>query len=318
MKKTVLFALLCAAVTCSCSAYELAELDGDEIAGNAPALLGWEERNIPLSWVVIQGNNPPGVTFTQYKQAVENAFNTWQNVESSFLTFRQANEDGAVNGVIELQAVSSSAVYSPFRSTDGGRRGPPFDDGFHNVVAYIDSGWQNDFGFSSSALGVTWFAYNLAERRLVGADIFLNGDNITHPWAIVDPAAPLPSEYDLENTLTHEIGHFVGLAHPYQDGRSESTMWFAATVGETLKRTLETDDINGVTYLYPRPGFPLIPPDSNVDGLRSTLENSTGGGGCSVELGRKSPSWLNLAPLLFITVLTLLIKGQKKISKKMQ
>ena len=292
-KAFFLLILACSISISSLAAYELAELDGDEIAGNAPVLLGWEERYVPLSWAIIEGNNPPTVTFTQFRQAVENAFNTWQNVESSFVAFRPANEDGAVNGVIQLNMTSTASAYSPFRTTDG-RRGPPYDDGFHNVVAYIDSGWQTDFGFSSAALGVTWFAYNLSERRLVGADIFLNGENVTHPWGIVDPAAPLPTEYDLENTITHEVGHFIGLAHPYADGRIDSTMYFAATVGETHKRSLAVDDINGATYLYPMPGVPLIPPDTNVEGLRASLENPVGGGGCAVSETRNFLPWTSL------------------------
>ncbi len=323
MKRRYIFALLIILLNSSLvSAYELAELDGDEISGNAPVLLGWEERYVPLTWAIIAGNNPPGIAFADYRQTVERSFATWQNVESSFLTFRPANEDGATNGQIELIIVSSADVFSPFRTLNGGRRGPPSDDGFHNVVAYVDSNWQSSFGFSSAALGVTWFAYELSKRRIIGADIFINGDTNANPWDILDPQNPAADRYDLENTLTHEVGHFIGLAHPYKDGRHDSTMYFAATVGEVRKRDLEVDDINGVTYLYPVPGVPLIPPDTNADGLRS-LENSAGGGGCSIASHTDpNDAWKEglgiYGPFLLLGLLALFSTSLRHFEKKMQ
>jgi hypothetical protein len=65
---------------------------------------------------------------------------------------------------------------------------------------------------------------------------------------------------DLQNTLTHEAGHLVGLAHPCGDAgemacaaNDPRTMAPTTFVGETQKRTLSADDIAGVCAIYPPP-----------------------------------------------------------------
>ncbi|MBA7480402.1 hypothetical protein ES707_15856 [subsurface metagenome] len=55
---------------------------------------------------------------------------------------------------------------------------------------------------------------------------------------------------DLQNIVTHEFGHGVGLADLYDNKASEQTMYGYATEGETKKRTLESGDIAGIQALY--------------------------------------------------------------------
>jgi MYXO-CTERM domain-containing protein len=69
---------------------------------------------------------------------------------------------------------------------------------------------------------------------------------------------------DLQNTLTHEVGHFLGLAHPCGDAGepscasdpsfAQTTMYPVTTPGDVAKRTLSADDIAGVCAIYPDSG----------------------------------------------------------------
>jgi uncharacterized protein (TIGR03382 family) len=66
---------------------------------------------------------------------------------------------------------------------------------------------------------------------------------------------------DLQNTVTHEAGHFIGLAHPCEldghggaptcTGDDGSTMYPTALLREITKRTLAPEDVNGVRAIYP-------------------------------------------------------------------
>lgn len=69
---------------------------------------------------------------------------------------------------------------------------------------------------------------------------------------------------DLQNTLTHEIGHFIGLSHPCGDpglpacssdpGYVQTTMYPQTTAGDVAKRTLSPDDVAGLCAIYPASG----------------------------------------------------------------
>jgi hypothetical protein len=58
-------------------------------------------------------------------------------------------------------------------------------------------------------------------------------------------------KYDVRNVATHEFGHFLSLADLTGSSNSAKTMYFQAATGETLKRSLEPDDKNGINFIYP-------------------------------------------------------------------
>jgi hypothetical protein len=56
--------------------------------------------------------------------------------------------------------------------------------------------------------------------------------------------------YDVQNIATHEFGHWLDLNDISCGYDSEKTMYYVASTGETKKRTLESDDIDGIKYIY--------------------------------------------------------------------
>lgn len=54
--------------------------------------------------------------------------------------------------------------------------------------------------------------------------------------------------YDIQNVMTHEFGHMLGLDE--EPRYSAVTMYPYADYGETSKRTLEQDDLNGFHQIY--------------------------------------------------------------------
>jgi MYXO-CTERM domain-containing protein len=54
----------------------------------------------------------------------------------------------------------------------------------------------------------------------------------------------------VQNTVTHELGHALGLAHVMD--HPEAVMFPMAFDGDVDKRTLSSDDLAGLTALYPQ------------------------------------------------------------------
>lgn len=57
--------------------------------------------------------------------------------------------------------------------------------------------------------------------------------------------------YDVQNVATHEFGHFLMLNDLYGGGDTEKTMYGYIGTGETKKRSLDADDLNGINAVYP-------------------------------------------------------------------
>jgi hypothetical protein len=112
-------------------------------------------------------------------------------------------------------------------------------DGRANIVVWRDDTW---FYASKTAFAITSVTYNPETGYIADADIEMNSQY--HDFTIGDRDINI----DTQNTLTHEVGHVVGLDHTPV---ISATMYANAGVGETHKRTLERDDIDGVCSIYP-------------------------------------------------------------------
>lgn len=85
---------------------------------------------------------------------------------------------------------------------------------------------------------------NVSGSAVTGCDTTFN---TSFAWSTSGAAGA----YDVQNTATHELGHWLILNDLWGGGNTEKTMYGTAATGETKKRTLDADDINGINAVYP-------------------------------------------------------------------
>ena len=83
--------------------------------------------------------------------------------------------------------------------------------------------------------------------RIVDADIEINAEH--HKFAFTLQGEGQGTGVDLQSVITHEAGHFLGLAH---SEHPQATMHASVAAGETNKRSLHEDDRTGLNALYGR------------------------------------------------------------------
>jgi hypothetical protein len=114
------------------------------------------------------------------------------------------------------------------------------DQGNQHVIVFHDDFWpHND---ANNTLGLTTITFNPDTGEIYDADMEINA---TVKLAVGDPVPP--DGYDFESVITHESGHFLGLAH---SGDDRATMYASYAAGTTFKRILTADDIGGLCSVY--------------------------------------------------------------------
>jgi len=111
-----------------------------------------------------------------------------------------------------------------------------------NVILFQDDDWK--YRGIDGTLAKTSVTYNDETGEIYDADIEINAANNT--ITIADP--PKKVEFDLQAILTHEVGHFIGIAHS-----SEGSAVMAPTYapGSIAQRKLTPDDVAAVCAIYP-------------------------------------------------------------------
>ena len=114
-----------------------------------------------------------------------------------------------------------------------------------SVVWFTDKAAWNQ-RFSSLELARTILIHKVQSGTIVEADIAVNLGG----FAFAAAEACDPVRYDLQGTLTHELGHFFGLDHSEVP---EATMARRSDPGDCSLRTLSPDDEAGFCATYDRP-----------------------------------------------------------------
>lgn len=121
-----------------------------------------------------------------------------------------------------------------------------------NQVIFVQTDWTHD----RDAVGLTTMTYSTIDGTISHGKIEINEALFVFNDAEVDCGAR-SEQYDLEAVLTHEVGHFLGIAHVLpssgvaMDGPNAATMSPRVVECDASFRSLETDDQDGLCFIYP-------------------------------------------------------------------
>jgi hypothetical protein len=195
-------------------------------AGTTQTPLKWNQSRV--RWFA-SDRSVNGVTASQFQTAVAAGFATWEAVPTASISFQFV--------------------------------------GFTSAAPFDDDGIST-FGFTAEpdldrVLGATSFVVDTLTGEIVESDVFFNS---IFTWSTA--ATGDASRFDLQSVATHEIGHFLGLGHSAigeteirpDGGRrvlASGAVMFPISLGRgvTSDRTLQPDDIAGVSDLYPDGDF---------------------------------------------------------------
>jgi len=194
-----------------------------------PSLI-WLERNI--DWYLGEQLTEDFGDQTKVVDIVKKSFASWENQSCSDLSFSFQGQKPNLEVRFNQDGVNE------------------------NVVVFIKQGWLHQPG----VVALTLNAFDRANGVILDTDIEINDEFFV--WG--DTEQMCSKQMDLENALTHEIGHFIGLSHPPNTPEFENTTMFAsAEPCEVKKRSLESDDIEGLCDIYPQgqPNQQCFPPE---------------------------------------------------------
>ena len=158
-----------------------------------------------------------------------------------------AIEDAVIRSLDEFRVDGNNLSFEYMGTTN--TRRVEYSDG-ENVIFFEDD-WER-IGLDETLLALS-FVFSQENGEIVAADVAFNVEH--HEWDTEGGDAKSGSN-DFYNALSHEMGHVSGLAH---SEFSEATMAPSTQPGETRKRTLHQDDIDGLLDLYGGiiPGHPM-------------------------------------------------------------
>ena len=142
------------------------------------------------------------------------------------------------NAAIEASEVTWDSYVTPrtFSHTQSSTQVNPCT-GRPNTV-----GWSTIDG-PGNIVAVTATCFSRKGKQIVGFEMAIDQEE---PWSIGGSSTTL----DVQNTVTHEFGHAVGLGHVSSPNDVCLTMYPSVTLGEIQKRTLGLGDKLGMARLY--------------------------------------------------------------------
>jgi hypothetical protein len=199
--------------------------------------LAWTRRcsTIALAVTADPNDDPAAVSHhmsaSDVRFALQRSISTWEGVtcenDGPHLTIR----------ILDDQATCSAPIFR-----DGGTNA--------NTVMFVDDWPMRRYDPAAFAVTTVWHRKSTGE--ILDVDMEIN--EARGPYGnCPDTGCSGETRVDLQNVVTHELGHYFGLAHSTD---FEATMFASATAGEISKRDLGADDVAGICAIYPPGSLP--------------------------------------------------------------
>lgn len=245
----------------------------------------WSTRGHPFQ---IDAQGTPDVPGTAPFTAIRKSFSTWAGIACSDLVFRDdglsSNPKDRVVGYFPGQ-VNRNLVLFRTRRCGNGKDGGVVPAGdpclSQGGCGNVYDCWDHD----AAAIATSTTTSNRFTGQIGDADIELNdsvaSDGSRFIFTALDgPPCTDPTQtgcvrMDIQNTVTHEAGHTMGLDHSADPG---AAMYATAPPGEISKRVLGSDDVQAICDIYPKGAQTVT--GSGAIALRPA-GSSNGGCGCS-------------------------------------
>lgn len=176
-----------------------------------------------------------GISHDAFATAAARAFQTWASTDC-------AKGDGS-SGPVSVTAVDLGSI-----ACDAARYDPSGPN--QNVIVFRDDVWPH--ADKKNTVALTTLTFDTRTGEIYDADIELNSAN--QHFSTRDHGES--GAYDVQAVLTHEAGHFLGLAHSPLE---TSVMYESGETGDaSRKRMLTAVDVAGICAAYPPGGVRAV------------------------------------------------------------
>lgn len=194
-----------------------------------------------------------------------------------------------------------------------------------NVIVFRDDKWP--YSDPNNTLGLTTVTFNADTGEIYDADMEINATAKNLSTSTTVPA----NGYDLASVVTHEAGHFLGLAHATNP---TATMYASYKPGTSTLRSLTPDDVAGVCEIYPTAAERTVDKSISATGTvvadacdatprhgfgsgcaENASPSSSSGGGCAASPARPSGTGTGEGTLLVALVAGLVVAQRRRRSR---
>jgi uncharacterized protein (TIGR03382 family) len=227
----------------------------------------------------VQKDGGPNLSADLLESLARGAFDNWQNVDCG---------GGQHPGVYSVNMGLVNCNKVEYNKNAGNQ----------NVIIVRSMAWPHP-PQAGHDIALTTVTFDPGTGELLDADMELNAAGF------IFTTSDSSVDFDTLSVLQHETGHFIGMAHSYDDSATMRPEYPPPSMALAL-RTLSQDDINGVCTIYPPD--PTVAPQCNPLGRHGFSPDCNGSqteGTCSYSPGAAPTGF---APFLLLLGAALLVR----------